>query len=197
MTTEQTVELAFSGPFAWFPGGDVPCLSDAPEGHQAGIYLWTAPTPSGELVYYVGETGRSFARRMQEHLSEQLSGRYRLYEPKSFLRGERNLLWRGLYGSGAEPSLLGFVERLPTLAPPLAEFVRAMRFHVAPTTCGDRLRRRIEAAIALHLYGQANPIGELQDAGIHYAPRLPEEEAVVVHLEWAQRPLGVPDALEA
>ena len=90
----ETLDLSFSGPFAWLPGGDLEWLSEATVGKEPGIYLWTVLAPEGELVYYLGETGRSFGRRMEEHLQEQLSGRYRLYEPEEFFRGGKRLLWR-------------------------------------------------------------------------------------------------------
>jgi hypothetical protein len=193
----ETVELLFSGPLAWLPGGEFPCLSDATVGRAPGVYLWTVPTPRGEMVYYVGETARTFARRMEEHLSEQLSGRYRLYEPSAFFRGEKNLLWRGVYGPGSEQSVWGFVRQLPALAPALVEVVRAMRFHVAPIACEHRIRRRIEAAIAQHLRRREGAVGAFQDDDVRYAPRCPDEAPIAVRLRWESPPLGAPDSLEA
>jgi hypothetical protein len=60
-----------------------------------------------------------------------------------------------MYGNSREASLDVFVERLPAFAPALADFVRLVRFHLAPLTCHTSLRRRIEAALALHY--PANP----------------------------------------
>lgn len=60
---------------------------------RPGIYLWTVATPDGDdLVYYVGETARSFADRLTEHLKEQLSGAYRIYDPEPFGAGTKQLL---------------------------------------------------------------------------------------------------------
>lgn len=193
----EIVDLAFSGPFAWLPGGPVPSLCEVPVGDSQGLYVWTVPTPGGELIYYVGETGRSFARRMQEHLSEQLSGRYRLYEPGVFVQGQKMLLWRGVYGPGSQPDVEGFVAQLPSLAPALVRFVRLMRFHVAPTRCADRLRRRMEAALAHHLHEQKGLVGSFQAEAVRYVPRCPDEEPIVVRLTWHQKPLGVPESLQA
>jgi hypothetical protein len=192
----EGIELSFTGPFGWFAGSGAP-LSAAAVSKSPGIYLWTIPTPDGELVYYVGETARSFWRRMDEHLSEQLSGRYRLYEPMAFAHGKKNELWRGVYGPGAERSVEGFVAKLPSIAAALADFVHQMRFHVAPMDTTDNLRRRTEAALAAHLYQQPGLVGSFQEAGIHYSPRLVDEEPVQVRLTWEVRPLGVPDVLEA
>lgn len=192
----EQMRLAFVGPFAWFTNSGVEVLSQANVARSAGIYLWTSPTADGELVFYVGETGRSFSRRMEEHLSEQLSGRYRIYDPKAFAQGRKELLWRGVYGAGAERSVEGFVSQLPTIAPALVQFVRAIRFHVAPISTSDRLRQRIEASLADHLYRQEGAVGKFQDP-IHYSPRLENEDPVRVLLTWQARPLGVPDALVA
>jgi hypothetical protein len=193
----ETIELKFSGPYAWLPGLSAPSLGEVELGTSPGIYLWTVPSTVGELVYYVGETSRSFARRMDEHLAEQLSGRYRIYNPEAFLRGEKDLLWRGVYGRGAQPNVSGFVDKLPTWAPSLVEFVRSIRFHVAPTTCSDRSRRRIEAALANRLQEQKGLIGEFQEEDVRYVPRRAEEEPITVNIAWQQKPLGVPEQLEA
>ena len=193
----ETIELKFSGPYAWLPGLSVPSLAEVEVGTNPGIYLWTVPSTIGELVYYVGETARGFARRMDEHLTKQLSGRYRLYEPNAFLRREKNLLWRGVYGRGAEPNIVGFVTQLPNWAPALVQFVRAIRFHVAPTTCSDRLRKRIEAALADYLKLCEEPIGSFQEKDVQYIKRRAEEEPIIVNIPWQQNVLGVPDLLEA
>ncbi len=111
----EQIQLSFVGPFGWFASSSVEALSQAGVARSPGIYLWTSPTPNGEFVYYVGETARSFVRRMDEHLSEQLSGRYRIYEPEAFAQGRKQLLWRGVYGPGAEPSVEGFVSQLSPL----------------------------------------------------------------------------------
>jgi hypothetical protein len=175
----------------------VEALSQAGVAQSPGIYLWTSPTPSGELVFYVGETARTFARRMDEHLSEQHSGRYAIYEPEAFALGRRQLLWRGVYGLGAESSVEGFVSRLPALAPAVVQFVRAMRFHVAPISTSDRIRRRIEAALAGHLDAQDGVVGQFQESDVRHSPRFENEDPVEVHCTWQARPLGVPDMLEA
>jgi len=191
------IRVSFTGPFAWLPGGSVPSVGEAAESKRPGIYLWTAPSPKGHLVYYVGETARTVAARIEEHLYEQLSGRYRFYEPSPFLMGEKKLVWRGVYGQGAQPNVSGFVDQLPTFAPLLTQFVKNMRFLVATTDCSDRVRRRIEAALATWFRQQAGLVGEFQDAGIHYEPRLEEEPAVKVDLAWQEKPIGAPDHVEA
>jgi hypothetical protein len=122
---------------------------------------------------------------------------YHIYDPERFALGQKHVLWLGLYGNDREPSLAAFVERLPTLAPALADFVRLIRFHLAPLTCDTRLRRRIEAALALHLYSQPGLVGQFQDAGIRYAPRRACEEPIDVRCQSSEVLLDLPARLEA
>jgi hypothetical protein len=185
------------GPYAWLPGLDAPYLAEEDVGLSPGIYLWTVPSTVGELVYYVGESAQGFADRMDDHLAEQLSGRYRIYKPEAFLRGKKDLLWRGVYGRGAQPNVAGFVDQLTNWAPELVKFVRAIRFHVAPTTCSDRVRERIEAALVDHLKHCEEPIRSFQDDDVRYRLRRAEEEAITVNIKWQKMLLGVPEFLEA
>ena len=127
----------------------------------------------------------------------QLAGMYHIYDPERFAHGHKHVLWRGMYGNDREAGLTEFVGRLPTLAPALADFVRLIRFHRAPLTCYTRLRRRIEAALAFHLYGQPNLVGPFQDAGIRYEPRRPGEEVTEVICGSSAVLLGLPVCLEA
>lgn len=197
MQEGQLIELHFSGPYAWVSSPSVRVLRDSEAARGPGIYLWTVPTAEGELVYYVGETGRSITKRMDEHLSQQLSGGYRVYDPDAFVRGVKDLLWRGVYGPGSESSVQGFVDRLPELAPALVRFVRLIRFHIAPTDCDKRTRQRIEAGLSAYLRSQGGMIGEFQEEDIHYVPRQQGEEPIDCRLNWAARPLGAPDSLQA
>ena len=190
------VHVAFSGPYAWLSGEPTTSVAKAAAAAAPGLYLWTAPSVSGHLVYCVGETARTLAQRLEEHLYEQLSGRYRFYEPTAFLRGEKLPRWRGVYGQGGKPDVSDFVRQLPDLAGDLAAFVRSMRFVIAPTPCPNRERRRIEASPAAHFRSQQGPVGPFQDSGIHYEPRLPDEPPLQVHFTWSERPVGAPDRLE-
>jgi hypothetical protein len=102
-----------------------------------------------------------------------------------------------MHGNDRESGLAAFVERLPTLAPALADFVRLMQFYLPPLTCHTRLRRRIEAALALHVSRQPGLVGSFQDAGIRYAPRRASEEPVEVLCMSSAVLLGLPARLVA
>ena len=94
----QTIIVEFIGPLSWIEGNGIPSILKAEAGKKSGVYLWTVQIDEGELVYYVGQTGRSFSQRMIEHFKEHMSGGYHLYEPDQFSRGQKVLLWPGRYG---------------------------------------------------------------------------------------------------
>ena len=60
------VHVAFSGPYAWLSGEPTTSVAKAPEAVAPGLYLWTAPSVSGHLVYYVGEAAKTLAQRVEE-----------------------------------------------------------------------------------------------------------------------------------
>jgi hypothetical protein len=74
---------------------------------------------------------------------------------------------------------------------------RLMRFHLAPLTCGTRLRRRIEAALARHLSRQPGLVGSFEDVGIRYSPRHVGEEPIDVLCYSSAALLGLPACLKA
>jgi hypothetical protein len=79
-----------------------------------------------------------------------------------------------MYGMTAEPGgLMEFLSRMPELHPALSGFVRLMRFHLAPTNCDLRMRKRIEAALAWHIIGLREQGCDPQDDGVVYHPRKP------------------------
>ena len=85
----KSVGLQFHGPLAWVHAGDAEFMFDADTSKKPGIYLWTVKTPTGHLVWYVGQTRASFRQRMKEHFKEQMSGSYGLNDPVLLAQGER------------------------------------------------------------------------------------------------------------
>jgi hypothetical protein len=108
--------IAFSGPFSWGRQADVPSVFDqrSPDAH--GLYLWTVPQHDGkQMVYYVGETGRSFGTRMEEHLKEHLAGFYHLYDPDPFRTGTKKVVWEGHWDVDERRSVDEIVGNYPRL----------------------------------------------------------------------------------
>jgi len=191
----KDLEVHFSGPFSWPGTQSAPPISQAEMGRRCGVYLWTVRLDEGELIYYIGETGRSFREGMCEHFREHMSGGYHLYEPDAFRQGRKNLLWPGRFGPTGERSLGRLLNRFPDLAPVMAALAEIYRFYVAPMNHDRRLRERIEAALATCLYGQPGMIGEFQDRGINYRPRWEAEEPLLAELRCCEPLLGLPESL--
>lgn len=187
--------VEFSGPFSWLGTEFAPAVSGADIAKKCGVYLWTVATPHGELVYYVGETGRSFEVRMTEHLREHLSGGYHLYDPGDFERGRKTQLWPGRFGKTRGNWPDEFVRRYEALAPAVVGLVKVFRFYLAPLVCERRLRERIEAAIAGHLDRQPDMAGDFQDTGIRYQGRRDDEEPVEFRVCAPPTIVGVPETL--
>lgn len=189
------MNVEFYGPFSWIDGKASLSIFNTDVGKESGVYLWTVNIEKGELIYYVGQTGRHFAQRMLEHFREHMSGGYHLYDPQEFRHGRKALLWPGRYGLDRESSLSKFVQHFQDLAPALVDLAGLYRFYLAPLACERRLRERIEAGIAEYLYQQPGMIGEFQDQGIRYHPRRDNEESIQILIQCQANLIGLPGGL--
>ncbi len=189
--------LHFQGPFQWTSRNGTPSVLDSEISARSGLYLWTVATPAGELIYYVGETGRSFGVRMFEHLKEHLAGAYHVFDPIALMQAEKRELWPGLYNRDRAKLLPELLHRFEELAVPIARLVDVYRFHPAPTDSPSRLRQRIEAALSRRLFAQSGLAGEFQDKGIRYRPRRRSETPVQVRITSSKRLVALPELLEA
>ena len=191
----EVIKICFSGPYSWHGSPEAPCIFEESIQKKSGIYLWTVPQEEGSLIYYVGETGREFKIRLLEHFQEHFSGCYHLYEPTSLSKGNKVCLWPGKYDKSFKFSIGSFLERVTELMPTIIELAKLYRFFLAPMECETRLRQRVEASIANHLYNQPGLIGQFQDKGIRYKPRKPEEEGIWLSIEADPRIMGLPSGL--
>lgn len=171
--------IPFSGPFSWLGSSDAPSVYDADEARKAGIYLWTVPLPDGHLIYYVGETGRSFNIRLRQHHEELLSARYHIYSAVEFARGEKIALWPGRFDILDRRSDEECRANCPRLSEQIRGMMLILRLFLAPMSCDTRVRRRIEAAIAQSLYATPGKVGAFQDRGVRYDPRRHAEQPFV------------------
>ena len=192
---EPYCTIGFEGPFRWFGSGDV--LFDQDVASSPGLYLFTVPHDSGYLTYYVGETGRSFGERLKEHSRDYLSGMYRIFDPAQFATGKKVLIWDAMWRRGEERRLGEFVSRLPELSVAAGQLLDCMRLFVGPLDAPQRMRRRIEAALAKHLYEQPGIVGVFQDEDIAYKGRLPDEDPLTVHFCASAEILGLAESIEA
>ena len=187
--------VQFYGPYSWADDKGVDCIATADLGQKAGLYLWAITLAEGELIYYVGETGRSFRTRMLEHFKEHMSGGYHLYEPDAFACGKKVMLWPGRYDPERKTTVLEFLDVFGELAGAMVSLARVYRFYLAPLECERRLRERIEAGLASHLYQQDGIIGQAQDKGIRYRGRRVDESPIEVLFQTDAILLGLPDSL--
>jgi len=189
--------ISFAGPFSWTGADDAPCVYDAAEARKSGIYLWTVPQPSGHLVYYVGETGRTFAIRLRDHYEELVAARYHVYSAAKFARGEKVCLWPGRYDTIERKSDKECQANSMSLSGHIRGMALVIRFFLAPLSRDIRLRRRVEAAIAQLLYVAPGMVGAFQDRGIHYSPRKDGEQPIACNVISRVPLLGVPGRFSA
>jgi hypothetical protein len=196
MVDQPPLTLAFLGPYSWPGHAGAPSIFESEAGGLRGIYLWTIEQPTGDLVYYVGETGRTFAVRMEEHYREHTAGFYTLNDPNAFRSGRRELGWAGKW----HPQFAGrvpCVQRWRDLAPVIDELTSTYRFFLAPLDAPSRVRQRIESALVLLLYAGEPQIADFQEVGMRVRPRWVNEEELVCRVETSAPLLGVPAEFRA
>lgn len=98
--------------------------------NEKGVYLWAIPFDGKYLVYYVGETGVSFAKRLLQHTQNYLSGFYRIFDPEEFAKGKKVLIWGGMWKSDRKnPKFIcDFLQRYSELGSRVVKFVKQFRF---------------------------------------------------------------------
>lgn len=188
----QKYKIRWYGPYKLY-GTEDNSIFTTPEAKQPGIYLWTVPFKKQYLTYYVGETGMSFTERFVEHTQSYLDGLYRIYSPSQFADGSKVLVWDGMWKKKySKPArMLEFMNRYLELAPIINAYLERFRIFVAPLNVEERIRQRIEGAIASRLLQQPGPIGSFQDSDIRYRPRRNDEEPISVQMVACESILGL------
>lgn len=188
----QTYELQWYGPYKWYGTTD-DCIFTRPEAKKSGIYLWTIPFKKQYLTYYVGETGKSFASRHIWHTRDYLHGLYRVYDPHQFGQGTKTFVWGGMWKPGTRGArhMLEFLNRYAELSSIIYEFLGQFRIFLTPLDAKERVRRRIEAAVANRLYEQPGLISKFQNSDIKYWPRRANEEPIPVKMISFEAILGL------
>jgi hypothetical protein len=125
----KTYEIELLGPYEWYGPNS---LFLRPESEKFGIYMWTIPFNQRYLVYYIGETGISFANRLLDHTRNYLHGLYRVYDPKNFVKGEKFLIWEGMWKKELEKPttrIVKFLKSYLELSKALYDFLGAFRVY--------------------------------------------------------------------
>jgi hypothetical protein len=195
--SETALNVAFVGPFA-LAGDGAPLIFGDAVSLRSGLYMWSVPYAGrGFIVMYVGETGIRFGQRMKEHVVQTLGGNYRVSAPDRLREGVDDVVWDGLWRAGTRDRLPELIERFREVAEISREMLLAVRVFVAPLGADVRLRRRIEAALARHVWSQPAPAWALLPRDIRFAGRRAGDNAIQVHVATAAPVLGFPAVLEA
>lgn len=193
----ETYEIELLGPYEWYGPKSIFLQS---ESEKFGIYLWAITFEEKYLVYYVGETGVSFADRFLDHTKSYLHGLYRIYDPAQFVKGKKALVWEGMWKKDLEKPtfrIVKFLERYSELSKAAYDLIGTFRIFLIPLNSEKRLRQRIEASISDVLLKQPNLVGEFQDGDIRYMSRQPNEKPVKVSIKSGEQILGLPRELMA
>ena len=118
----EKLKVHFEGPFG-LCGQHRRMLFGDSISAEAGIYLWTFSTDAGFLVEYVGETGKSFTKRMKEHMIQTFGGNYRVLDPVLIRRLEVKVVWNGLWRKGTRDKIAEFASRYLDLAPVIHSYL--------------------------------------------------------------------------
>ncbi|MCG8554464.1 MAG: hypothetical protein MJD61_04120 [Proteobacteria bacterium] len=192
-----SMDLEFHGPLHWHRDAGLPWLFDHPLGKETGIYVWTFPIDGQEYIHYVGQTTRTFAGRLAEHLACFLSGRYSILDSDELARGEQKLLWPGASSTEDHGAMLTeFVDQANVLVPKIEKLLRLLRFHIAPVKMDGRLLDRIEGTLGR--YFQDHPDKGIRKAfgpGARFPAAIPFETRIRCRISTASPLVGLPDVL--
>jgi hypothetical protein len=175
---------------------------------ESGIYIWTIPWDGRFLTNYVGETGTSFARRLLEHRRWYYTGEYRVYEPNEFLKGNKKIIWGGLWWfkkTIKDEKLLNQIETnigkgKGKYNNEIEELVDSFRVFLIPLTYlnglsplekeNKRIRRRIEGALVRKL--ASNPdVFHFHDFTGEFTDKSEDDEEIQLHLKKATQIIGL------
>ena len=198
MDEQEVTTVRFYGPYSWWPDGKHPYIKRAPEADQSGVYLWTVALDEGDRVFYVGETGTSFYKRMCGHWRSYTYGVYHVHPAQELARGNKLILWPGVKGLMVNPegrSREECWEHRLRLRPDMEEMTRVFRFFLAPTPFEKRIRKRIEAALAKTLYNHTDDRIRSFPNPARYEPRIAGEQPFPVTVNAPVHFLGLSDTV--
>jgi hypothetical protein len=120
-----------------------------------------------------------------------MGGNYRICDAEWLLKGERKILWNGMWRKGTRNLMSVFVERYVELAPKIKAYLEVLDIFVAPIQVDKRIRRRIEGAIAFSLRRELAPIGSFITEDVRYSGRKDGEAPIQVMIRSSERLLGL------
>ncbi len=189
---ETTIELEWTGPFAWpkfETESDLPAIPKHP-----GVYLMTSAYKTGYIIYAAGITRRPIPTRFREHTRKYLCGDYTILDMSAMEHGIRKEIW---HGWGWTPEKRKEYERRESeLVEAARKQLAAFRIFVADVGKEPRILERLEATIMNTLYKDALPFCDIPDRGMMLAPRWESESPITVFMRCAAKLYGIPQQLE-
>ncbi len=186
--------MSFAGPYpAYSETADV--LAGCAQRKSGGIYFLAIQVGSGYRLTHVGQTGASFHQRMKEYIINTLGGNYRICDPELLPRGLARPVWNGLWREGTRACLPEFLRDSTRLFELAKRQLQLEQIFVAPLKVEDRLRRRIEGAIAIAIRQDA-AASSLFPPDIRVLGRLTTEAPLEIRLQTQVQILGLPERLE-
>jgi hypothetical protein len=188
--------LTIKGPYFWLKE---PSVYFSSETGKSGIYLWSILYNDKHLIYYVGETGRSFSERFSEHFTSYLQGAYDIYDPKKFIKCNKIKIWNNIkyWKTDSCQRYNNFQSQRKKIFPPLKELINLFYLWIIPMKDDDtRIRRRIEGSLAKYLLSQKGVVGHIQDANVRYELRSEKEPIEYVKFKNFEMFHGFPKKLE-
>ena len=145
----SNLTIHWQGPFALVPGLSIPMIYDQDAADEAGLYLWITEIDGRPYLHYVGiaSASGSIATRQRKHMSDYLGGIYTLYDPESFRRGEKQVL----YSNDDRQSFGHFIRHIQQHHQAAMSLAGCMKVHTCRLDLDKPQLQRIESAVIRQL----------------------------------------------
>ena len=193
-SVSNQLTVAFNGPHT-ICNETKDVLADCVHRKGAGIFFTAVQVGDSYRITHIGQTGTSFYARLKEHVIQTLGGNFRICDPVAMARGENKVRWDGLWRPGRHAKLPEFLRDGPELLEAARSCFKLEKAFVAPLVIEDRMRRRIEGAIAKQIR-KDKAASSLFPPDVRYLPRLSTETAITIRIVSPKKILGLPEQLE-
>lgn len=190
----KLLTVHFDGPYpAYSETQDV--LADCKHRKSGGVYFWAIKVGASYRLTHIGQTGTSFYHRMKEYIINTLGGNYRICDPDALERGETKLLWNGMWREGTRENLPQYLRDSSRLFEAAKRNLMLEKIFIAPLDVEDRMRRRIEGAIAKSVR-KDKTASSLFPPDIRVLGRLTTEVPIPIRIRTSCEILGLPEQLD-
>ena len=140
---KQISQIHFQGPFKLHEHEN--CVFDNKACNQNGIYLWVIKEKTGcNYISYIGETGRTFRERLEEHILGMTSLNYRISDSEVRIHGKEKIIWKGHWRVKSIKELINNYEKVSKY---VTNHIKTYDIYLSSFESDTRTRRRIEGEI--------------------------------------------------